>query len=93
MENPVQTNRFVEKKRNRIITIIISIFLLIAVVYILVFDVKPKIEQKYYGRGFFDGQVSVVNTINNAGEIPVVIGQGNNTQVQWINLNEVCGRI
>ena len=88
----IPTNSFAKRKREKVFIIIISILLLITIVYILWYDVKPKIEQKYYGKGFFEGQGSVINTINNAKEIPLVIGQGNNTQVQWINLKEVCER-
>ncbi len=90
--NPLQTNKDPQRKRNRIIIIVVSILLLIAIVYIIMFDIKPKIEQANYGRGFFDGQLNIIKTINSAGEIPVISGEGNNTRVDWININEICGR-
>ena len=90
--NPLQTNNFQERKRNKIIIFVVSILLLIAITYILMFDVIPKIEQKYYGKGYFDGQINVITTINSAREIPIVLGEGNNTQVQWFSLEEVCSR-
>ncbi len=90
--NPLQTNRYTEKKRNKIIIIIVSILLLICIVYILIFDIKPKIESRYYGRGYFDGQLNIIQTINSAGEIPVVSGEGNNTIVDWITIQEICRR-
>ena len=92
MDKELQTNNFSQRKRNKVIMIIVSILLLLCLTYILVFDIKPRIEQKYYGQGYFNGQASVVNTINNAKEIPIIVGEGNNTNIKWYSIDEVCNR-
>ena len=89
----LQTNNFAKKKRNRIIKIILTIVFLLCLTYILVFEVKPRIEQRYYGIGFFDGQMSVVGTINSAVEIPIIFNEDDQIDVRWVSLNEVCERL
>ncbi|MFB6246669.1 MAG: hypothetical protein ABEI74_03710 [Candidatus Pacearchaeota archaeon] len=44
-------------------------------------------------RGVVTAQSNVVQRINTKGEIPLVVGQGENQSVQWTSMGQVCTAI
>jgi len=49
------------------------------------------IYSKVYQQGFSDGQSIIIQNIQQTGNIPIINQQGNETKINWIPLNQLCG--
>jgi len=71
--------------------IIIGFAVLIIVILCLVgYIFYERISQRAYQQGINDGQVLIIQQIQQ-GKIPIVTNQNNQTQVSWINIEQICG--
>jgi len=73
------------------ITAIICIILLIASAGFFSYSY---VSSSNYNDGFRDGneigKTNIIAQINNQGKIPIIQGQGNQSQINWIDINQIC---
>ena len=72
--------------KKNIIIIILAILLIASLIY---FWLYPMIYNSIYSKGLLDGQLSVIQSIGNSGNIPII----NNGTIQIIHISDICGRL
>ncbi len=74
---------------------LIAIISIILLILISLYFLYNYIFTLGFNQGFQQGATQQYNSlifkINNEGVIPVLTNQNNETQVDWINIREVCG--
>lgn len=69
---------------------IMALIILIGGCYFLGQQVKIMKQEIQY-ESYQYGQLSIISQINQDGKVPVIVGQGNETNIQWVSLEQLCG--
>ena len=73
--------------KQKLLIITLSIIIVGLLFYFLV---VPLIYNSGYNSGYSDGQILIINEINNNGRIPVYVSSDNSTQINWFTLDQIC---
>ena len=74
--------------KQKLLIITLSIIIVGLLFYFLV---VPLIYNSGYNSGYSDGQILIINEINNNGRIPIYVNSNNLTQLNWFTINQICG--
>ena len=79
-----------------IFNIILTLLFLASVGYILynlLIDRQDNIKLEFYNKGVFNGQLELVQKINQEARIPILSfnNQTNQSSINWVDLRVLCG--
>jgi len=78
--------------KTNIFTTILIIVLSLVICFFILEKVVDNFYLKGYQIGYQNAQTEMFLRINQQGVIPVISQVDNSTEVNWISVNEVCGK-